>query len=79
MNQLKTKLAVLIFLAGLVGATFISIQTTFLVLLTGLLVIPPVLVMASAIREGVYIIAEKLRRFIEIKNDDTDQVILRSF
>ncbi len=56
----KTKLVVAVGFAGAIVALYVSIPTTFIVLLLGLLFIPPVLALASTLIEGAYIISKEL-------------------
>ncbi len=58
----KMKLTLIVGLAILSIALYISFSTTFIVLLLGLLIIPPVLVMASTFIEGVLIASDRLNR-----------------
>lgn len=56
----KTKLVVAVGFAGAIVALYVSIPTTFIVLLLGLLFIPPVLALASTLIEGASIISKEL-------------------
>ncbi len=58
----KTKLVLSIVFTLLGIALYISVSTTFIVLLLGLLIVPPVLVMASTVMEGVLIANDRLNR-----------------
>jgi hypothetical protein len=54
------KMIVLLGLAGLIGALYISIPATFIVLLLGLLFIPPIAVIISTIKQGVPVLLKEL-------------------
>ncbi len=56
------KLTIVVGLGILSIALYISISTTLIVLLLGLLIVPPVLVMASTLIEGVLIASDCLNR-----------------
>lgn len=56
----KTKLVLVLGFVGLVGALYVSISTTFIALLLGLLIIPPLLALASTLIEGVSVISKDL-------------------
>ncbi len=49
-------------LAGLVAGFYISVSMTFLVLLTGLLIVPPIAAIVSTIKEGVPILLKEYAR-----------------
>lgn len=46
---------------GLIAGLYISISTTFVVLLLGILIAPPVLALASTIGQGIPIISKKFK------------------
>ena len=56
----KTKLVVAVGFAGVIVALYVSISTIFIVLLLGLLIVPPVLALASTLIEGTSIISKEL-------------------
>lgn len=58
----KMKLIIVVGLAILSIALYISISTTFIVLLLGLLIVPPVWAMTSTFIEGVLIASDRLNR-----------------
>lgn len=49
-------------LAGFVFGIFSSVSMTFLVLLTGLLIVPPMAAIVSTIKEGVPILLKEFAR-----------------
>lgn len=59
MNR-KTKFVLSVGFAGMIVAAYVSIPTTFIVLLLGLLFVPPVLALASTLIEGAFIISKEL-------------------
>ncbi len=62
MTNRKTRLILIVGLALLGVALYISISATFIVLLMGFLIVPPVLVIASTLKEGVLIANDFLNR-----------------
>ena len=56
----KTTLVVAVGFAGVIVALYVSISTIFIVLLLGLLFVPPVLALASTLIEGASIISKEL-------------------
>ncbi len=67
MNR-KTKFVLSVGFAGVIAAAYVSIPTTFIVLLLGLLIVPPVLALASTLIEGVFIISKELMQEPEQKH-----------
>ena len=59
---MKNKKTILAAVLTLVVALYISIPTTLLVLLLGLLFVPPVVALASIIKEGIFAVPG---RFVE--------------
>ncbi len=68
---MKTKKTILTAVLALVVALYISIPTTFLVLLLGLLFVPPVVALASIIKEGFFAAS---REFVE--SDKKSHVVI---
>lgn len=59
MNE-KTKLLAAMGFAGLVLAVFVPVQAIFLGLLLGLLFVPPVVAIGSALIEGASVISKEM-------------------
>ena len=68
---MKNKKTILTAVLALVVAFYISIPTTFLVLLLGLLFVPPVVALASIIKEGFSPVS---RKFVE--PDEKSRVVM---
>jgi hypothetical protein len=62
------KMIVFAGLAGLAAGFYISVSMTFLVLLIGLLIVPPIVAIVSTIKEGVPIILKEYARYSQDKN-----------
>ncbi len=72
----KTKLGLLIGFIGtilVIIALFIPISITFIVLLLGVLIVPPVLMVASIFIEGVLIAGDRLNR---LPHSEKDAVVI---
>ncbi len=55
-------------LAGLVAGFYISVSMTFLVLLIGLLIVPPIAAIVSTIKAGAPILLKEYARYSQDKN-----------
>ena len=68
---MKNKKTIFVAVLTLSVALYISIPTTFLVFMLGLLIIPPVVALASIIKEGFFVAS---REFAE--TDKESQVVI---
>ncbi len=68
---MKNTKTILTALLVLVVALYISIPTTFLFLMLGLLFVPPVVALASIIKEGFFVVS---REFVE--SDKKSKVVI---
>ncbi len=55
--------------AGLVAGFYISVPMTFLVLMIGLLIVPPIVAIVSTIKEGIPILLKEYVRYSQEKKD----------
>lgn len=62
-------------LAGLALSFYISVPMTFLVLLIGLLIVPPIAAIVSTIKEGVPILLKEFARHSQDEENSQSQLV----